>query len=136
MQIYKQKHKMCRQEVQLCELNDDRIRLVLVNRWAGVVLVAPDPVPNTGDERRGNEDSWGVVDVLGGNRDVRGHAEERKCEQRPSWQDSLAGFQFIHGGSLTDGDDVADSTEGTEIELASLDLLTAGSQTNSNGSRV
>lgn len=54
-----------------------------MHRGAGIVLVAPGPVPNAGNRRRGNEDNGGVVDGLGGDGDDSRHTEQRQSEQGP-----------------------------------------------------
>lgn len=58
--------------------------LVLVGRRASVVLVAPDPVPDTGDDAGCDEDHGGVVDQVSGDGDGCGHAEKRHSQKRPS----------------------------------------------------
>lgn len=56
-----------------------------MHRGAGIVLVAPGPVPDAGNRRRGNEDDGGVVDGLGGDGDDSRHTEERQSEQGPGY---------------------------------------------------
>lgn len=50
-------------------------RLFLVGRRSGVVLVAPDPVPESRHAKGENEDNGSVVDRRGRHGDDRGHAE-------------------------------------------------------------
>lgn len=57
--------------------------LLLVSRGASVVLVTPDPVPDTRHERREDKHNRRVVDSGGENRDGRGHAEERHGKGGP-----------------------------------------------------
>lgn len=54
-----------------------------MHRGAGIVLVAPGPVPDTGDEHRGNEHNGGIVDGLGCDGDDSRHAKQRHGKQRP-----------------------------------------------------
>ena len=51
---------------------------------AGVVLVSPDPVPECGDARGGDEDGRRVVDGRGGDGEGGGHAEQRQSQEGPS----------------------------------------------------
>lgn len=60
-----------------------KTRLILMHGWSSVVLVAPGPVPNAGDGRRGNEHNGSIVDCLGGDGDDSRHAKERHSKQRP-----------------------------------------------------
>lgn len=47
-----------------------------------------------------------------------------------------AGVLSWKGVARTDGHDIGKSTEGSEVELARLDLLSSGGQADGNGSRV
>lgn len=60
-----------------------KTRLIFMHRGTGIVLVAPGPVPNAGDGRRGNEHNGRIVDRLGGDGDDSRHAKQRHSEQRP-----------------------------------------------------
>lgn len=60
-----------------------KTRLILVHRGAGIVLVAPGPVPDTGDEHRGNEHNGSIVDCLGCDGDDSRHAKQRHGKQGP-----------------------------------------------------
>jgi hypothetical protein len=60
--------------------------LVLVGRRTSIVLVAPGPVPDTGNQASKHEHNGGVVHGLGGDGDDGGHAEEGHSKRRPSWK--------------------------------------------------
>ena len=90
-----------------------------MGRRTSIVLVTPDPVPDTRNHASKDEDDGGVVDGFGGNGDGGGHAEEGHSQQRPG-----------------ESDPVGDSTKLSEVELASLDLLATSSKTDSNRSGV
>lgn len=59
--------------------------LLLAGGGTGVVLVAPDPVPDTGNQAGSDEDDGGVVDRLGGDGNGTGHTKERHGEGRPGF---------------------------------------------------
>lgn len=59
------------------------VDLLIVGRGTSVVLVAPDPVPDSGDEAGKHEDHGGVVDSLGGDGDGGGHAEQGQGQKGP-----------------------------------------------------
>ena len=55
-----------------------------MGRRASIVLVAPNPVPNTRDEASSYEDDRRVVDHFDGGGDGRRHTKERYSQKRPS----------------------------------------------------
>ena len=59
--------------------------LLVVGRGTSVVLVTPNPVPDTRNKCGADEDDGGVVDSGGVDRESRGHAKQRKGQQRPSY---------------------------------------------------
>ena len=70
---------------------------VFLDWWAGVVLLAPDEVPDGGDEDEGEEDNGGVVHGFGCDGEVRWHAEKRHSESRPGWCMLAGGQTLIRG---------------------------------------
>jgi len=102
-----------------CSLQKQSSSLLLVSRRTSVVLVTPDPVPDSRNQTCEDEDDGSVVDGFGGNGDHGGHAEERHGEKRPG-----------------DSNDIGNSTELAKVELSSLDLLATSGETDSNGSSV
>lgn len=54
-----------------------------MHRGAGIVLVAPGPVPDTGDEHGGDEHNGSIVDCLGCDGDDSRHAKQWHSKQRP-----------------------------------------------------
>jgi hypothetical protein len=90
-----------------------------MGRRSSIVLVAPYHVPNGGNERGGDKDGGGVVDVGGVDGDRGWHAEERQSQQGPG-----------------DSNDVADNTNGAEVKLALADLLPAREEADGDGNGV
>lgn len=56
---------------------------IFLNWWTGVVLLAPDEVPEGCDEEESYENDGGVVHGCGGDGEVGRHAEERDGESGP-----------------------------------------------------
>lgn len=90
-----------------------------MGRGSSVVLVAPCPVPDTGNHAGGDEDDGGVVYGIGSYGEGTRHAEER------------------HGkGGPGERDNVAKDTKLAEVKGSLLDLLAAGKETNGDGGGV
>lgn len=70
---------------------------VFLDWWTGVVLLAPDEVPDGGDEYEGEEDNGGVVHGFGCDGEVRWHAEEGHSESGPGWWVLAGGQTLIRG---------------------------------------
>merc|ERR1711977_250389 len=88
---------------------------VFLDWWTGVVLLAPDEVPDGGDEYEGEEDNGGVVHGFGCDGEVRWHAEEGHSESGP--------------GKCND---VAHETEDSHVELSVLDVRTTTDKGHGN----
>ena len=54
-----------------------------MRRWALVVLLSPDEVPDGGNDNDGGKDDRGIVHRSRGNFAESGHAEQRGCEGGP-----------------------------------------------------
>jgi hypothetical protein len=109
---------------------------VFVRGRALVVLLAPNKVPNSRDKEERSEDNGRVVHKLGSDRDGGWHGKEWNGQRRPGCPVLVVSPSSSMPKRLTQRNNVAESSQSSEVESAFLNLFSASDKRDENRNGV